>query len=98
MYSVGLISAMITMAAPGYGQQPTDAPATDAPPSGPSADTIRRARSVGLRPEVRKGMTVYCWKDADLKTRFETKKCVDENNLLQMIEVLERQRRELQQE
>jgi hypothetical protein len=105
-YCGGLVGAMLTLAAPVYCQQPpapsepvaptsTAAPATD---TGPSAATLRRARAVGLRPEVRKGTTVYCWKDADLNTRFETKKCVDDSNLEQMIEVLERQKRQIQQD
>jgi len=53
-----------------------------ATPAGPSPDTLKKARNLGMRPKVLKtGQTVYCWKDADTGTRFETEKCVDESNL-----------------
>jgi hypothetical protein len=69
------------------------APAADKPPAAdkakaptaPSAETLKRAKAVGLRPEVRKSGTVYCWEDASTGTRFTTKKCVDENQLDDMI-------------
>jgi hypothetical protein len=34
---------------------------------------------------MRKGVTVYCWEDATIGTRFTTKKCVDEDQLVDMI-------------
>jgi hypothetical protein len=109
--SLVLISAMLGMAAPVYSQQSPDAakgpaatsapPATQAPadtaPSGPTAETLKRANAVGLRPEVRKGGTVYCWESADIGTRFKTKKCVDENRLVDMVQQLEAQRDQKQQ-
>lgn len=67
----------------------TTPPAQSAPakPAGPAPDTLKKARNLGMRPKVLKtGQTVYCWKDADTGTRFETEKCVDENNLQATIE------------
>jgi hypothetical protein len=99
--SLIFIGAMISMAAQVHSQHPSDPaknPAPAAPsaeaaaPPGPSAETIKRANAVGLRSEVRKGVTVYCWEDADTGTRFKTKKCVNENQLEDMVQRLEAQR------
>jgi hypothetical protein len=76
----------------------TQASATDKAPPGPSAETLNRAKAVGLRPEVRKGVIVYCWEDADIGTRFATKKCVDENALADKIRKLESQKLQIQQQ
>jgi hypothetical protein len=58
------------------------APPADAPPPGPSKDTLRKARNLGMHPEhTSSGKTVYCWEDADTGTHFKTKKCVDEYQL-----------------
>jgi hypothetical protein len=57
-------------------------PPADAPPPGPSKETLRKARGLGMHPEhTSAGETVYCWEDADTGTRFKTKKCVHENQL-----------------
>jgi hypothetical protein len=64
------------------------APATPPPPS---ADTIKRAKAVGMHPEVHKGVTVYCWEDATIGTRFTTKKCVGEDQLNDILEQREAQ-------
>jgi hypothetical protein len=61
------------------------APPADNTPPGPSAETLKRAKSVGLKPEKRKNGTVYCWEDATTGTRFTTKKCIDEDQLGDMI-------------
>jgi hypothetical protein len=74
---------------------PTPAPKPATPP-GPSADTIKKARDGGLKPEVRKGVTVFCWEDADIGSRFKTKKCVDEFMLAQILEIRQLQREQLQ--
>jgi hypothetical protein len=96
-----LISAMIAMAGLAHAQQPppdantppaAQPPAADKAPAGPSEDILKRAKAVGMRPEVRKGETVYCWEDADIGTHFKTKKCVDENRLSNMIEQRELQK------
>lgn len=92
--------AVVGAAAPAHSQSPPPAastpaepaapaadkpPAADKAPPAPSAETLKRAKSVGMHPEVRKGGTVYCWEDASVGTRFTTKKCVDENQLDDMI-------------
>jgi hypothetical protein len=57
-------------------------PPADAPPPGPSKETLRKARGLGMHPEhTSSGKTVYCWEDADTGTHFKTKKCVDEYQL-----------------
>jgi hypothetical protein len=94
--SLVFIGAMISMVAQVHSQPPAATPAEAAAPPGPSAETIKRASTVGLRAEVRKGGTVYCWEDADIGTRFKTKKCVNENQLEDMIQRLEAQRAQKQ--
>jgi hypothetical protein len=62
-------------------------PPADAPPPGPSKETLRKARGLGMHPEhTSSGKTVYCWEDADTGTHFKTKKCVDEYQLQATIE------------
>lgn len=57
-------------------------PPADSPPPGPSKETLRKARNLGMHPEhTSSGKTVYCWEDADTGTHFKTKKCVDEYQL-----------------
>ena len=72
----------------------TQGPIIHTPTPVVSEDTLKRAKAVGLHPEVRKGVTVYCWEDADLGTHFPSKKCVDENRLDEMIQKLEIQRQQ----
>jgi hypothetical protein len=85
-------AAPASTAAPSSSGTPTDAssaPATaQSPPAGagadksePSAETIKRAKSVGLRPEEHRGQTLFCWEDASTGSRFTTKKCTDETGL-----------------
>jgi hypothetical protein len=60
----------------------SSASSTDSTPTGPSPDLIKKARNEGFKPEVQKnGETIYCYKDASLGTRFETKKCVNADQL-----------------
>jgi hypothetical protein len=61
-------------------------------PASPSPETIKKARDAGLKPEVRKGVTVFCWEDADIGSRFKTKKCVDEARLAEVLEQRQAQR------
>ena len=80
--------------APEPAKAPTSAaaPPADKAPAGPSADTLKKARAGGLKPEVRNGVTVFCWEDADIGTRFKTKKCVNEDQLAQILEIRQAQR------
>jgi hypothetical protein len=60
----------------------SSASSTDSTPAGPSPDLIKKARAEGFKPEVQKsGETLYCSKDASLGTRFETKKCINADQL-----------------
>ncbi len=84
-----LSAALLGVAGSAYAQQasdtataPTSTSSTTAPPPGPSKDTLRKARNLGMHPEhTSSGKTVYCWEDADTGTHFKTKKCVDEYQL-----------------
>ena len=55
--------------------------ASDSASGKPSDETVKKAKSMGLHAEVRKGATVYCWEDSSVGSRFPTKKCVNENQL-----------------
>ena len=57
------------------------APPSNSAPAAPSDETLKKARAAGLRAETRKGATVYCYEDANIGTRFTTKKCVDASQL-----------------
>jgi hypothetical protein len=91
LHLVVLLGAMLGLAASAYAQQASDTatpapaaatPPADAPPPGPSKETLRKARSLGMHPEhTSSGQTIYCWEDADTGTRFKTKKCVNEDGL-----------------
>jgi cytoskeletal protein RodZ len=60
-------------------------PSSDSTPAPPSDETLKKAKSLGMRPEVRKGVTNYCWEDASIGSRFPTKKCVDASQLDEVI-------------
>jgi len=69
---------------------PPGAPAASpapAAPAGPSADTIKKARVAGYRPETRNGTTMFCQETANIGTRFPTKKCIDEQQLKSVMDV-----------
>jgi hypothetical protein len=59
----------------------TTQPPAGADKTGPSAETIKRAKGAGLHPETHHGQTMFCWEDSSIGTRFTTKKCTDENGL-----------------
>lgn len=90
--AAALLAAMFSATPIAYAEDPP-APAVPAPttpdaaaPTTPSPETLKKARDNGLKPEVRKGVTVYCWEDANIGSHFKTKKCVDETQLAQVIE------------
>ncbi len=68
---------------------PTEQTASPTPavPAGPSADTLKKARMAGYRPETKKGITLYCQENANIGTRFPTKKCLDESQLKSAMDV-----------
>jgi hypothetical protein len=70
------------------------APATSPPPAspaGPSADTLKKARVAGYRPETKNGITMYCQETANIGTRFPTKKCLDEQQLKGVLDIQHQQ-------
>jgi hypothetical protein len=73
---------------------PTEPAASPTPtaPAGPSAETLKKARLAGYHPETRKGITLFCQETANLGTRFATKKCVDEQQLLSVVDTQNQQR------
>jgi hypothetical protein len=63
----------------------TQTTASDSAPAKPSDATVKKAKSMGLHAEVHNGATQYCWEDANLGTRFPTKKCVGEDQLNDLV-------------
>jgi hypothetical protein len=60
--------------------------ATSTPaPAAPSPELVKKAKEAGLKPELHKGFTVFCWEDANIGSPFKTKKCVDENQVEELI-------------
>jgi hypothetical protein len=86
--------------APAAQSSVTQAPAAQAPAarSGPSPELLKKARDAGVKPEVRNGETIYCWKDADVGSRLPTKKCVNEGQLELMLDRRQQQRDYYQQQ
>ena len=85
-----------TAAAPAQTSTPAAAQTTasDSAPAKPSEATVKKAKSLGLHAEVRKGATVYCWKTANTGSLIATEKCADEDQLDDLI----RQRQAIQDE
>ncbi len=78
-----LFGLLLAATVPAVAQE-TPAASAAAPP-GPSAEMLKKAKDVGLHPENRRGATVYCWEDAEVGTRFKTKKCVPESQLDELV-------------
>ena len=73
---------------------PTAAPAASpapAAPATPSAETLKKARMAGYRPETKNGATMYCQETANIGTRFPTKKCINEQQLNGVIDIQHQQ-------
>lgn len=49
----------------------------------------KRAKEAGWRPEAHKGETVYCREDATVGSRFSTRRCVNETQLLDVLQKAE---------
>ncbi len=62
-----------------------------------SPELLKKARSVGLVPRVRKGQTLFCKDYAELGTRFTTEHCYDADHvddvIRQMVEAQDMMRR-----
>ncbi len=73
------------------------ASATAVPQPQFSPELLKKARSVGLVPRVRKGQTLFCKDYAELGTRFTTEHCYDADHvddvIRQMVEAQDMMRR-----
>jgi hypothetical protein len=59
---------------------------------------IKKARSEGFKAEKQKnGATLFCYKDASLGTKFETKKCITPDELQIVIDARQDQRNQMRQ-
>jgi hypothetical protein len=56
------------------------------PTKPPPADTIKKARQAGYHKETLKGGTVFFKEDANLGTRFTSKKCINQDELASILE------------
>jgi hypothetical protein len=50
------------------------------------ASVAKKAREAGWRPEAHNGETVYCRDDAQVGSRFPTRRCVHESQLLVLLD------------
>ncbi len=60
------------------------------------ASVSKRAREAGWHPEAQKGETVYCRDDPIIGSRFTTRRCVHESQLLVLLEQAQYQKDALQ--
>jgi hypothetical protein len=83
-------------ASPAAAPAPTSSSTAAASPSDPSPELIKKARSEGFKPEKQKsGETLFCYKDASLGTKFETKKCIKQDELQIVIDARQDQRNQI---
>jgi hypothetical protein len=62
-----------------------------------AASIVKKAKQTGWRPEVHNGNTVYCRNDAEVGSRFSTRRCVSEIQLANIIEQAEFDKDQLKQ-
>jgi hypothetical protein len=80
-------------------------PATAAKPAGsettassePSPEVLKEARREGFKPKKRDGVTLYCFSDRSIGTKFETEKCFDEQHMEMLVQQRQDQRNQLGQ-
>jgi hypothetical protein len=91
-----------SQSSPGQSSSSTASPAAAASSSAanassePSPDLVKKARAEGFKPEKQKnGDTMFCYKDASLGTRFESKKCVTADQVQVVIDARRDQRNDL---
>jgi hypothetical protein len=65
----------VTTAAPPPVAAPSPAKTDAATSNGGSESQIKTLRSAGYKPETRNGQTLWCRRETQLGTRFETKNC-----------------------
>jgi hypothetical protein len=61
-------------------------------PKGPSADTLKKAKSAGYRAKLHHGNTVFCKEVTPMGTHFPEEQCYDENQLLMALDREQQQR------
>jgi hypothetical protein len=61
------------------------------------ATVAKKAKQFGWRPESQNGKTVYCRNDAEVGSRFATKRCVGDSQLATLIEQAEFDKDQLKQ-
>jgi hypothetical protein len=89
-------SAPAPTAAPTSSTAPADSSAASS--SDPSPEMVKKARSEGFKAEKQKnGATLFCYKDASLGTKFETKKCITPDELQIVIDARQDQRNQMRQ-
>ena len=62
-----------------------------------AATIVKKATQSGWRPEVKNGNTVYCRNDAEVGSRFTTRRCVSEMQLANLLEQAEFDKDQLKQ-
>ena len=62
-----------------------------------TASIVKKAKQTGWRPEIHNGNTVYCRNDAEVGSRFSTRRCVSEIQLANLIEQAEFDKDQLKQ-
>ena len=70
---------------------------SSAKPAADNAAVAKKAKQAGWRPEVQNGDTVYCRSDAQVGSRFSTRRCVNETQLALLIEQAEYDKDQLKQ-
>lgn len=61
-----------------------------------SASLMTLARQEGYKPEVHGGTVIYCWTDAETGTTIPTRKCVNEDQMREMLLQNQQDRQDLQ--
>lgn len=92
-------SATATTAAGTDSKAPASKPASSATDasSEPSPEVLKEARREGFKPKKRNGVTIFCYTDATIGTRFESEKCVDQAQMEMMAQQRQDQRNQLSQ-
>jgi hypothetical protein len=61
-----------------------------------SANLMTLARQEGYKPEVHGGAVIYCWTDAETGTTIPTRKCVNEDQMREMLLQNQQDRQDMQ--
>jgi hypothetical protein len=66
--------------------------------SEPSPEVLKEARREGFKPKKRDGVTMFCYSDASLGTKFVTEKCFDQHHMEMLVQQREDQRNLMKQQ